>query len=201
MTEPGGTPGELDGFDPTRPGKFGPSALLTPANMVTLTRLALVPLLIAVIIADPVSWSTFGFAFALAATDGVDGYIARRQGSTRSGAFLDPLADKFLVLGSMYALVLAGTFWWVPVAIITIREVVISTYRSYWGRRGLAVPARFAAKVKTVIQEIAIGLAIMPSAADHEVLATSALWVAVVLTLASGAQYLFAGRAAATTMD
>lgn len=182
-------------------GRFGPSALLTPANIVTLVRLALVPLLVAVIIADPVSWSTFIFAFLLAATDGVDGYIARRQGSTRSGAFLDPLADKFLVLGSLYALVLAGAFWWVPVAIITVREVVISTYRSYWGRRGLAVPARFIAKVKTVMQEVAVGLAIIPIAADHEVLANVMLWVAVVLTLASGAQYLRAGKAAITSMD
>ncbi len=182
-------------------GRFGPSALLTPANVVTLTRLALVPLLVAVIIADPVSWSTFGFAFILAATDGVDGFIARRQGSTRSGAFLDPLADKFLVLGSMYALVLAGTFWWVPVALISVREVVISTYRSYWGRRGLAVPARSMAKVKTVVQEIAIGLALAPAVADHASFATIALWIAVVLTLVTGTQYLLSGRSAATAMD
>ena len=76
----------------------------------------------------------------LAATDGVDGYLARRHGTTRSGAFLDPLADKALVLGAMWALVAADGFWWLPVALITVRELGISVFRSYWGRRGLAVP-------------------------------------------------------------
>ena len=185
----------------TPTGRFGPSALLTPANLVTLTRLALVPVLVAAIIAEPVGWGVFALATLLAATDGVDGYIARRQGSTRSGAFLDPLADKVLVLGAMYALVVAGVFWWFPVALITIREVVISAYRTYWGRRGLAVPARYWAKVKTVTQEVAVGLALIPVAASHHHLGSAMLWVAVGLTIATGVQYLLAGRSAATTMD
>ena len=62
---------------------------------------------------------------ALCVTDGIDGYFARRQGATRSGAFLDPLADKVLVLGAMAALVANDTFWWVPVAIIAVREIGI----------------------------------------------------------------------------
>ncbi len=182
-------------------GRFGPSALLTPANIVTVARLALVPVLVVAIVADPVAWPTFALAFVLAATDGVDGYIARRQGSTRSGAFLDPLADKVLVLGALYALVAAGAFWWLPVALITVREVAISVYRSFWGRRGLAVPARYWAKVKTVVQELAIGCALAPATARHEHLATGVLWIAAGLTLVTGLQYLLDGRRAATTMD
>lgn len=189
-----------DGIN-VQPGRFGPSALLTPANMVTVSRLALVPVLVLAIVEQPVAWSTFSLAFVLAATDGVDGYIARRQGSTRSGAFLDPLADKFLVLGAMYALVAAGTFDWLPVLIITAREVAISAYRSYWGRRGLAVPARNLAKVKTVVQELAIGLALAPALASHSAIGQAMLWLAVVLTVVTGLQYLVDGRAAATTMD
>ena len=181
-------------------GRFGPSALLTPANLVTLARLLLVPVLVAVVIAHPVSWTTFFLAFVLACTDGIDGYIARRQGSTRSGAFLDPLADKVLVLGALYALVAAHIFPWLPVALITIREVAISAYRSYWGRRGLAVPARPWAKVKTVVQELAIGLAVAPPLADHPLVPLTVLWIAVGLTLVTGAQYLLDGRSAATTM-
>ncbi len=77
---------------------------------------------------------------ALACTDGVDGWIARRHGTTRSGAFLDPLADKVLVLGALYSLASIGRFAWLPVVIIAVREVAISLYRVYWGRRGLAVP-------------------------------------------------------------
>lgn len=183
------------------PDRFGPSALLTPANLVTLARLALVPLLIAQIIADRVSWGTFIFAFLLAATDGVDGYIARRQGSTRSGAFLDPLADKALVLGAMFALVAADAMWWFPVAIIAVRELVISVYRSWWGRRGLAVPASWMGKVKTFSQELAVGAVIAPLTADNIGLGEILLWVAVALTLISGAQYLLAGRGAATAME
>src|SRR5205823_2632421 len=78
----------------------------------------------------------------------LDGWVARRQGSTSSGAFLDQLADKVLVLGALIALVAEGAFWWVPVALIAVREVVISAYRSYVGRRGISVPARRWAKIK-----------------------------------------------------
>ena len=52
----------------------------------------------------------------------------------------------------MWALVATDLFWWLPVALITAREVAISAFRSYWGRRGLAVPATVWAKVKTVVQ-------------------------------------------------
>ena len=126
--------------------------------------------------------------------DGVDGCLARRHGITRSGAFLDPLADTALVLGAMWALVAAGSFAWLPVALITGRELVISGFRSYWGRRGLAVPATFWAKVKTVVQAVAVGLALLPAVDDGpRWLATMALWGAVGLTLVTGAQYLVEG--------
>src|SRR5213079_603830 len=111
------------------------------------------------VVADGASWTAVSFWVALCITDGIDGFLARRQGTTRSGAFLDPLADKVLVLGALIALVGAGVLWWLPVAIIALREVTISVFRSYWGRRGLAVPATKLAKVKTVTQEVAVGFA------------------------------------------
>jgi CDP-diacylglycerol--glycerol-3-phosphate 3-phosphatidyltransferase len=137
--------------------------------------------------------------FVLAATDGVDGYIARRQGATRSGAFLDPLADKFLVVGGLVALVVAGTFWWLPVAIVTARELLISAYRSWMGRRGVSIPARYWAKVKTVTQEVAIGFALLPLTSSESLqwLPKGVLWIAVVITVVTGAQYLLDGRKAA----
>jgi CDP-diacylglycerol--glycerol-3-phosphate 3-phosphatidyltransferase len=177
-------------------GAFGPSALATPANAISALRLVVtVPFL--VYVADqPVSWpATIGW-IALCVTDGVDGYLARRQGATRSGAFLDPLADKVLVLGGMYALVAAGRMWWFPVTLIAVREIGIQCFRSYWGRRGLAVPATGWAKVKTVLQQVAVGLALLPWTADTRWLCTGALWLAVVLTLATGVQYLRDGRQA-----
>jgi CDP-diacylglycerol--glycerol-3-phosphate 3-phosphatidyltransferase len=177
---------------------FGPSALATPANAVTFARLVLTPVWLAVVVAQGPSWPSFGLGFILAATDGVDGYIARRQGTTRSGAFLDPLADKFLVVGGLIALAVQGAFWWVPVAIITFREVAISLYRSWMGRRGLSVPARYWAKVKTVVQEAAIGLALLPITDDVPVMAKAVLWIGVGLALVTGAQYLLDGKKVAS---
>jgi len=172
---------------------FGPSALATPANAVTITRLLLAVPLLMLIVDQPSSWPAVALWIILCVTDGIDGYIARRQGATRSGAFLDPLADNVLVLGAMVALVAAGQFWWVPVAIIAAREITISVFRSYWGHRGLAVPATHWAKVKTVVQEVAVGLALLPITAGHHWIAGSVLWAAVVLTLATGVHYVHAG--------
>ena len=138
----------------------------------------------------------------LCASDFVDGFIARRRGPTASGAFLDPLADKVLVLGAMFALVANGTFWWLPVAIITVRELGIQAFRTYWGKRGLAVPATPIAKAKTVVQEVAVGFALLPlTADDHTWVANAALAAALVLTVWSGVQYLQEGSRAARTTE
>lgn len=178
---------------------FGPSALATPANAVTGTRVLVTPVLLALILGVGASWTALGLWVVLASTDGVDGYLARRQGTTRSGAFLDPLADKFLVLGALWALVAEGALWWVPVALITGREVAMSGYRSVVARRGISIPARGTAKVKTVVQALAVGLALCPPVAEGLPWAvTTTLWGAVVLTLSSGIQYLRDGRALAS---
>ena len=177
-----------------RPGSFGPSALATTANALTAARLLLAPVVILLIIDRPASWSTLGVWIAVAGSDALDGWVARRQGSTSSGAFLDPLADKVLVLGALIALVVEGHFWWVPVVLIALRELVISGYRSYVGRRGVSVPARRWAKVKTVVQEVAVGFALLPLTSDDRWVATAVLWVAVALTLVTGVQYLLDGR-------
>jgi CDP-diacylglycerol--glycerol-3-phosphate 3-phosphatidyltransferase len=177
---------------------FGPSALATPANAITVGRLVLSPPLWALILAFGPDWTALGLWVALAATDGLDGWVARRMGTTRSGAFLDPLADKALVLGAMWAIVAAGGFWWLPVLLITARELGISAFRSYWGRRGLAVPASFWAKVKTVVQSLAVGLALVPTLEDTPGVPGAVLWVAAALTLATGAQYVVEGSRATT---
>ncbi len=177
---------------------FGPTALATPANAITFVRLALTPVWLAVVVGQGASWTAFILGLVLAATDGLDGYVARRQGTTRSGAFLDPLADKFLVVGGLVALVVQGTFWWVPVAVITARELTMSVYRSWVSKRGVSVPATWWAKVKTVVQEVAIGLALLPLTAGYPVLARTVLWVGTVLAVATGLQYLNQGRKAAS---
>ena len=174
---------------------FGPTALATPANALTVTRLAMAPVLMATILERGASWVAVGLWVLLAATDGVDGWLARRQGTTRSGAFLDPLADKFLVLGGMVALVIRGDFWWLPVAVIAVREIGISVYRSWAGQRGVSIPARWGAKVKTAVQDLAVTLALVPLAAVRGGPATATLWVSVVLAVWTGAEYLAGARA------
>ena len=174
---------------------FGPSALATPANAITVIRLLATPFVFAALVAGAPSWWTLGLWIVVAVTDGVDGWLARRQGSTRSGAFLDPLSDKVLVLAAMAALVARNLFWWVPVAIIALREVVVSVWRSRAGRRGVSVPAREWAKAKTVVQEIAVGTALIPLAGAAGA-STVVLWAAVVLTLLTGLDYF---RAPATS--
>ena len=175
---------------------FGPSALATPANALSAVRLLVTPLLLVLILGEGDSWPALALWVALSLTDWADGYLARRQGATRSGAFLDPLADKILVLGAMYALVAEHAFWWLPVTVMAAREVAMSVYRTWMGRHGVSVPARRWAKVKTVVQQFAVAFALLPLTADHRVVANVVLWAAVGLALFSGAQYFLDGRKA-----
>ena len=175
---------------------YGPSAIVTPANGVTLARVLATPLRLAMIVDRGASWSVEGLWFVLSLTDGIDGFLARRHGSTRSGAFLDPLADKFLVLGAMVALVHTHAFWWVPVAVIAVREVAMSVYRSVVGRVGISIPARRSAKWQTAVQDLAVALAVLPGVGDdHPGIARIVLWVAVALTVYTGLEYWRDARA------
>ena len=142
------------------------------------------------------SWINVVVGFILAASDGLDGYIARRHGTTRSGAFLDPLADKACVLGAMFTLAVQGHLPWLPVVLIAFREVGMQVYRSWVGRRGVSIPARKSAKIKTLIQDIAIGACIIPPLAHQHGLQVAAIWFACALTLYTGAEYLLDGRRA-----
>lgn len=174
---------------------FGPTALATPANAVTVARVVIMPVLIGLILGSGRSWEAFGLWFVLAISDVADGWLARRHGTTRSGAFLDPLADKIIVLGAMTALVAKGIVWWLPVALIALRELAVSAYRSYVGRRGISVPARLSGKVKTWVQDIAVALALVPATGSgFDLAAVTVLWAAVGLTLTTGARYLLDGR-------
>ncbi|HEV7721328.1 MAG TPA: CDP-alcohol phosphatidyltransferase family protein [Iamia sp.] len=178
----------------TRISRFGPSALLTPANLVTMARFALTVPLLQLIAADGVSWRVTVGWIVLACTDGLDGWLARRDGTTRSGAFLDPLADKFLAIGGLSALAAQGVFPWVAVGLIAVREVGVSAYRTAAGRRGVSLPARQLGKMKTVFQLVAVGVALCPSTADLAGLALSILWVAVALTVVSGLDIVVAAQ-------
>lgn len=183
--------------------QYGPSAILTPANVITIIRLLVAPFVLWLIIDQHYGWAVWVLWIVITASDSLDGYLARKQGTTRSGAFLDPLADKFLALGGLWAVVIAGRswWWWIPVALMTLREVIISVFRWYWGRRGLSVQASKVAKFKTFLQFNVVGWAVLPITTDWNLVVNAILIVATAVTWVSALQYITAGSRATTEMS
>ncbi len=172
-------------------GRFESSALATPANAITVARILATPLILVLIVDLGVSWWSAIVWVAIASTDFLDGWVARRQGTTSSGAFLDPLADKVLVIGALAALVSAGLVPVTPVVVIAGRELLISVYRSLVARHGVSVPARPLAKLKTATQDLAVTLVLVPLLGRHDLwVGRDVLWVSAGLAVVSGAQYL-----------
>ena len=178
---------------PARSRRFGTTAVATPANFVTGARLVFaIPTLL--LIADRgASWLTVILWFLLTSTDGLDGWLARRDGTTRSGAFLDPLADKILILGGFIALAVRGDVWWLPVALMAAREVFVSIYRSLAARRGISLPAKQLGKWKAFIQMIAVGIVLFPPTSDAHTLQVVVVWIAVALTIVSALDIVRSG--------
>jgi CDP-diacylglycerol--glycerol-3-phosphate 3-phosphatidyltransferase len=180
--------------------------LRNPANLITSARIAASPVLFAAILnaedQNGASWLAFTLCWVFGFTDWLDGHLARNHGwVSRSGAFLDPFADKVVVIGSFISLWFIERYWWVPVILVTVREVGITFFRSYWVRKGLAVPARTLGKYKSFFQGLAIVAAVFPPWKDQTLIADLMLWLAVAFTMYSGLLYLLDGSAATRTRD
>lgn len=173
--------------------RFGDEAIATPANFITAARLVLAVPTLLLIVDEGSTWLTFALWFLLTTTDGLDGWVARRDGTTRSGAFLDPLADKFLVLGGFFALGLTGEFSWAAVVIVTVREVGVSMYRSFAAKRGISLPARRLGKWKAFFQFIAVGFVLLPLTYEWATFHDALLWFAVGLSVISGLDIVISG--------
>lgn len=166
--------------------RFGETAIKTPANAVTLIRLLFaIPVLVWILDEGKATWGTFAGWLVLWVTDGLDGWLARRDGATRSGAFLDPLADKVLVLGGFIALGARGDFPWVAVVIVGARELGVSAWRSLASRRGISFPARPLGKWKANVQFLAVAAVLFPPTADAHWFQDTMLWLAVAMTVVS----------------
>ena len=165
-------------------------------NTLTWTRIAAIPLII-LLFYMPYPWAdpAAGLLFAAAGvTDSLDGYFARRFGqSSRLGAFLDPVADKLIVIGGLAVLADRGVFSWWPVLLIALRELGISLYRSVAGRRGIVLPAQRLGKYKAFTQYCSVGFVLLPITADAVGFQNFVLGVAVTLTVVSGIQILRRG--------
>ena len=135
------------------------------------------------------SWLDYfaGLLFVIASiTDFFDGYIARNFNAvSKLGEILDPLADKMLILGAFLGLLFLhrANAW--AVYLILVREFFITGLRVAMASEGLSIKASFAGKVKTVSQMGAIGFLLM-----NWPCAECLLWIAVILTLYSGADYI-----------
>jgi CDP-diacylglycerol--glycerol-3-phosphate 3-phosphatidyltransferase len=178
---------------------YGPTALKTPANALTAFRLLVSPFFIYMIIEHRTSWLTILSGFLAAASDYFDGIVARRHGTTTAGAYLDPLADKVLVLGGLYALIISRPHgihaFLIPAIIITLRELWMSVHRSRASKVGVSIPAVKLAKWKTFVQDWAIAFCLLPWFATHLIVAIVTIWVATVMTVYTGWRYYQSGKA------
>lgn len=171
------------------------TAMLNTPNLLTLFRILLVPLLVVVLLTKFDGKEFVGLAVFLiaAATDFLDGWIARRHGKvTRFGKLLDPAADKILTSAAFISLVELGVApAWMVVAIIA-REFAVSTLRGFAAAEGVVIAAGVWGKIKTVSQIVAISLLIIyERLGELERLAPVSLWVALVISVYSGLEYFF----------
>jgi len=171
---------------------------VTLPNALTAARALLVIPVIGLIAMGDASLALVVFLCA-AATDAVDGPLARRRGTTALGAALDPLADKILVVGTLAALAVQGVAPAWPVALIFAREFVAVEVRV---RAPQALGASPDGKAKTVVQVAAIALLLAATAWPAASLATAGnalLVAATALTMLSGVRLVL--RAKQTTAD
>jgi CDP-diacylglycerol--glycerol-3-phosphate 3-phosphatidyltransferase len=177
------------------------SGAMNLPNSLSVTRIFLVPLLVVVLLTEFEGRQILGIPkeivgaaiFALASlTDWADGYVARRRKQvTPLGQFIDPFADKLLILAALISLVSMDLAPAWMVAIIIGREFAVTTFRSLAYSRGVMVPASRLGKIKMVAQVVAILALILGH--GHQAwfmwLGQAGLWVVVVAALVSAADY------------
>ena len=172
----------------------------TLPNILTLLRIALIPIFVASFYL-PWEWrhlataAIFGVA---AATDWLDGYLARKLNQfTPFGAFLDPVADKLIVAAALIVLVQvhATALFALPAIVIISREIVISALREWMAELGnrTSVAVSYVGKVKTTLQMVAIAVLLAVDPVLHPVwdqVGIVLLYIAAILTLWSMVIYL-----------
>ena len=165
----------------------------------TLCRIVLVPLIIVFLISSSRVHVLLAALIFIAAslTDWLDGRMARRWNQvTRLGTLLDPVADKLLVAAALVALVQVDMIdAWMAVLIIG-RELAVTGLRGVALSMGVVVPASGFGKAKTVSQYVAITVLILEKGVPYDVagvhvLSLGILWIALALTVLSGADYFY----------
>ena len=172
-------------------------------NLLTLSRIVIVPVLVALFFVDgpEARWVALGFYAVAAMTDFFDGYIARNWDSfSPLGRFLDPIADKVLVGSVIFMLVAMDRVTGIniiPALVILVREILVSGLREYLADVQVRVPVSSLAKWKTTIQMFALGFLIVGDASPPFIpsvfIGEVGIWAAAILTLITGYDYFRSG--------
>ena len=172
-------------------------------NLLTLSRILAIPLVVATfyVSGDSARWFCCALFSAAGITDWLDGHVARRwEQQSELGRFLDPIADKLLVSATLFMLTATGRLTGLtilPALVILCREILVSGLREYLAGLSVGVPVSRLAKWKTMIQMMAIGWLIVGDAGWHVVpvvwIGETLLWLAAILTMVTGYDYLRAG--------
>ncbi len=170
-------------------------------NILTYGRILAVPALVACffVSADWGRWLAMWIFIAAGVSDFLDGYLARAwKQQSALGQMLDPIADKLIVVAALLMLAanqtIAGWSLWAGVIILS-REILVSGLREFLGTLSVSVPVSNLAKWKTVVQMVAIGFLLAGPAGDKvwqytTLFGLTLLWIAAVLTLYTGYDYL-----------
>ena len=173
---------------------------LNISNILTISRIVVIPIIVACIyLKSPwYGWIAFILFCVASITDYFDGYLARiRKEQTNFGTFLDPIADKLLVASVILILTAKGTIggWTtVPALIILLREIIVSGLREFLATIKIGVPVSHIAKFKTTLQITALAFLILNESGIEIIpilyIGEFILWVAAILTLYTGYDYL-----------
>ncbi len=177
--------------------------MLTLPNILTLSRIVIIPVVVATFFFDShaMRWTACALFTIAGVTDFFDGYLARRANQVSSfGRFLDPIADKLLV-ASVLLLIVAfdrvGPWSYLPALVILLREIMVSGLREFLAELHVSVPVTKLAKAKTTVQMVALGFLIVGSASPiwipAELIGEIGIWIAAGITLITGYDYLKSG--------
>lgn len=167
----------------------------TVPNALTALRLLVVPIAVALLVVDDgadgtARWWAFVLVALAAATDWLDGYLARRwEVVSGFGKLADPIADKALVLGVLACLVVVdGIAWW-PLAILLVREVGVTIGRLVVAS-DVVIPASRGGKIKTTLQLTSLLMFLVPQAPEWvDAVAWWVLVAAAVVAIVTGVDY------------
>jgi cardiolipin synthase len=179
--------------------------VLNIPNVLTVSRILAIPVVLAFIAwGGPLgNWLAFSAYTYACITDFFDGYLARAwHQQSAFGRFLDPIADKLLVAGVLFMLVGVESVSGIhilPAAIILCREILVSGLREFLAEARVGLPVSLLAKWKTTIQMLALGFLIVGNVGPDFGFATTweigvyGLWIAALITIITGYDYLRAG--------